>query len=96
MNIKTHTKGRWFAVGAHVEHISDDIADICSCNPSDYSQGHLNRSYDEICANALLISCAPAMLQAIKNLLKFIPDDPENDDIRHETINLIRLATGKN
>jgi flagellar biosynthesis component FlhA len=48
------TKAEWIAVGTWVEVEADDIADICSCNPSSIGQEHLNRSYEEQIANSLL------------------------------------------
>lgn len=60
-----HTPGPWYGVGAWVEVEDDKVADICSCNPADIDQGHLGRSYDEICANARLIAAAPDMLEAL-------------------------------
>jgi hypothetical protein len=60
-----HTPGPWYGVGAWVEVEDDGVADICSCNPDDFAQGHLGRNYDEMCANARLIAAAPDMLEAL-------------------------------
>ena len=60
-----HTPGPWFSVGAWVEHEDDEVPDICTCNPEDLGQGHLKRSYEEMCANAKLIAAAPEMLDAL-------------------------------
>jgi hypothetical protein len=64
--ISSHTPGPWFSVGAWVEVSQESIADICTCHPEDFNQGHLKRSDAEMMANAQLIAAAPDMLQALK------------------------------
>lgn len=64
MNESKHTPGPWYAVGAWVEHPDDGTADICNCGPESMGQNHLQRGYEEICANARLISAAPDLLNA--------------------------------
>lgn len=64
-----HTKGPWHAVGSMVEHESDIIADICSCNPDVFEQFHEKRAYSEQVANARLIAQSPALLVALTNLV---------------------------
>jgi hypothetical protein len=64
-----HTPGPWYGVGAWVEVEDHGVADICSCNPDDYAQGHLGRNYDEICANARLIAAAPELLEALEAIV---------------------------
>ena len=64
------TKGVWYPVGAWVEHASDDVADICTCDPADFYQGKLSRSNAEIWANARLIAAAPRMFKALKKAIK--------------------------
>jgi hypothetical protein len=81
------TKGNWHAVGAWVEHEDDKIADICSCNPDDFGQKHLNRSYDEIRANATLIAAAPAMLNALIECVKCMEEScNQNENEWHDII----------
>jgi hypothetical protein len=60
-----HTPGTWYPVGYWVEVESDDVPDICTCNPADMGEGHLHRSDEEILANVHLIAAAPAMLDAL-------------------------------
>lgn len=57
------TKGQWMAVGAWVEHVDDNVPDICNCDPS--CMGQEGRSYEEACANARLLAAAPTMLNAL-------------------------------
>jgi len=64
------TKGKWYPVGTWVEVTSDDVADICSCNPGHIDQGHLGRSHEEMWANAQLIAAAPRMFKALKKAVK--------------------------
>ena len=68
-----HTKGRWYAVGAWVEHENDNVGDICTCNPEDIGQSHLGRSDEEIRANAELIARAPKMLTALRKIRRLYP-----------------------
>ncbi len=66
-----HTPEPWVAVGAWVEHPKDDIPDICTCDPAIFGQEHggiAARSYAEQCANALLCSAAPSMLELLKRI----------------------------
>ena len=87
-----HTPGRWHAVGGWVEVEDFDIADICTCHPEDFWQGHLKRSDKEIMANARLIAAAPEMLKVLKYLVRKFPAEyPGMDDAR----SVIALATGK-
>ncbi len=64
-----HTPGPWYQVGFWVEHEDDSVADICTCNPDDFGQGHIKRSQSEIVANAMLIAAAPDLLAALEELL---------------------------
>jgi hypothetical protein len=66
----TITTGPWVAVGGMVEHENDKVADICSCYPDNFQQGHLKRSEQEIAANAKLIAVAPVMLSVLQDILK--------------------------
>jgi len=75
MSKSKHTPGPWYAVGRWVEHENEKIADICNCDPESMGQGHLNRSDDEIRANARLIAAAPDMLNALEMLAR-VYDDP--------------------
>ncbi len=61
-------KHQWIAVGAMVEYTNDDVADICSCDPQVFGQEAVNIPYEQQCANAILIACAPDM----RELLNFI------------------------
>ena len=63
----THTKGLWIAVGALIEHVKDDVADIATFN---MHQGHLSRTHDEMAANAKLCASAPQMLKLLKVVSK--------------------------
>lgn len=67
------TKGPWVAVGAWVEHPSDNVADICTCDPDALGQGHLVKNYDTVYANAQLIACAPDLLTALKAMVAADP-----------------------
>lgn len=67
--MSAHTPGPWFAVGSWVEHADDDVADICNCDPASMEQGHLNRSYNEVVANAMLIAEAPELLACLIDVL---------------------------
>ena len=60
-----HTPGPWYDVGAWVEVEDGKVAEICSCNPDDFDQKRLGRTYNEMCANARLIAAAPDMLEAL-------------------------------
>lgn len=60
-----HTEGPYYAVGAMVEHANDKVADLCDCNPDNFGQGHLGRTYDEMAANARLFAAAPELLEAL-------------------------------
>lgn len=78
-----HTPGPWYPVGGWVEVEDDDIADICTCHPADFGQGHLERSDKEIMANARLIAAAPDMLKVLKYLVRRFPAEyPGMDDAR--------------
>ena len=89
----THTKGNWYAVGAWIEHESDDVADIATFNSEAMGQGHLARSYDEICANARLCAQAPAMLKVLKAVLGYL-DDPHHHAIAERVDAVIFAAEG--
>lgn len=80
--MSTHTPGSWVAAGAWVEHIDDNVADICSCDQETLKQVHYNRDYDEMCANARLIAAAPDMLYALEDLLAAVAahDGPKSVD----------------
>lgn len=80
--MSTHTPGNWVAVGAWVEHDDDNVADICSCDQETLGQGHHNRDYDEMCANARLIAAAPDLLYALEDLLAAVAahDGPKSID----------------
>lgn len=65
-----YTKGEWYAVGGAVEHVRDDVADICYCYPSSFGQEHLGRSTEETFANAQLIAMAPEMLRVLRLMVK--------------------------
>jgi hypothetical protein len=69
------TKGNWVAVGGRVEHTDDAVADICTCDPSDFDQSRLARSDAEIMANARFIAAAPAMFHALKKVCAADTDD---------------------
>ena len=66
----THTKGLWIAVGALIEHVKDDVADIATFNPDNMHQKPAGRTYDEMAANAKLCAAAPQMLKLLKDLSK--------------------------
>ena len=57
-----HTQVEWLADGHWVTVAEEDIPDICSCNPKDFDQDYMGRSYAEMCANAKLIAAAPELL----------------------------------
>ena len=67
--MSNYTKCRWIAVGGWVEVEDDNIPDICTCDPEDMGQDYLERSEQEIMANARLIAAAPDLLLALKSLL---------------------------
>lgn len=69
-----YTKSEWLAVGAWVEVKEDDVADICNCDTSSMNQGHISRSYDEMCANARLIAAAPDMYESLSKLVQLASD----------------------
>lgn len=91
----TFTKGQWMAVGAWVEHLGDDVPDICNCDPS--SMGQEGRSYEEACANARILAAAPAMLNALWvakaaieldiEVAKLTRDDPDDEVIAEAIAN---------
>ena len=89
----THTKGNWHAVGAWIEHESDDVADIATFNSEAMGQGHLHRDYEEICANARLCAQAPAMLALLKDVLGYL-DDPHWWPIAKRVDEIIFAAEG--
>lgn len=65
-----HTPGYWMAVGYWVEHVDDDVPDICNCDPASMDQE--GRSESEILANTKLLAAAPEMLAALKNIVSQI------------------------
>ena len=81
-----HTKGRWYAVGAWVEHEDDNVADICTCNPADIGQERFGRSSAEIAANATLIAAAPSMLAALKKIKRLYPASTDAYQIAKQAI----------
>lgn len=87
-----YTKGEWMAVGCWVEHVSDDVADIASCNTEDIGQAHMGRSYAEMAANALLMAAAPRMLKALRRVLR---SGSLNDEDREFVRSAIFNATGR-
>ncbi len=94
MSKELYTPGYWVAVGAWVEHARDDIPDICTCNPEAFCQGHMGRSYDEICANARLCAAAPSMLQALSAMLR--ARTPEQmARARGRAVNAVEKAKGR-
>ena len=64
------TKGEWFPTGTLVEHASNNVADICICDPEMFGQEHIGRSCEETYANAQLIAAAPRMFKALKKAIK--------------------------
>lgn len=66
MSAAKHTPGPWFAVGAWVEIESTTRPDICSCDPK--TIGQTGRTYEQMCANARLISAAPDLLAVLQEL----------------------------
>ena len=71
----------WIAVGSWVENMDDKNADICSCNPEDFGQGHMEMPTEEQCANAeLIVHCVTMhdeLLNEMKNLAKSLEDNIE-------------------
>ena len=68
--MSNYTKCRWIAVGGWVEVEDDNIPDICTCDPEDMGQDYLERSEQEIMANARLIATAPLLLEAAKKIME--------------------------
>lgn len=64
------TPGPWIAVGDWVEHPSEDVADICTCDPRFLDQEG-RREDAEMRANAKLIAAAPDMYEALKAFAAF-------------------------
>ena len=89
------TKNGWVAVHGMVEHIDDNLADICACDPRYFSQGHLQRSIDEVIANAYLIAAAPEMLEVLKRMVKHLSQykNSENDGLFIDAQTVIENAT---
>ena len=69
-----HTPGPWIAVGYQVEVESDDIPDICNCDPAHIDQEHLQWDEETIMANARLIAAAPDLLEALQLVVKWADD----------------------
>ena len=86
-----YTKGRWIAVAGMVEVEKDEVADICSCYPSNFGQEHLERKADEIYANAKLIAAAPEMLDVLYAALPFIEDHEGSPVYKPGSVNKMRL-----
>ena len=89
-----HTPGRWFPVGSMVEHADDKVADICTCDPRNFGQGHLARSHSEIYANSWLIAAAPGMLIALKASLKHFRH-PTSAEARTRTLIVAAIANAE-
>lgn len=74
-----HTPGPWIAVGSWVEVESDDIPDICTCDPNHMGQASLHRSDEEVVANARLIAAAPEMLAMLHIIFPYLIDLEDYD-----------------
>ena len=79
----------WIAVGSWVENIDDNNADICSCNPSDFGQGHMKMPIEEQCANAeLIVHCVTMhdeLLNALEEMLSYYPE-PNGTTLKAEKV----------
>jgi hypothetical protein len=70
-----HTPGQWHQVGAWVEVANESIPDICTCNPADIGQDHLDWDWETVTANARLIAAAPDLLKWATKLTKALRDE---------------------
>jgi hypothetical protein len=86
------TPGPWFGVAGMVEVQDDNKADICSCYASNFGQGSIGRPRQEEWANARLISAAPDLLYALKNILGSI--EIHDDRAVDIALNAIAKAEG--
>ena len=100
--MRAHTPGPWHAVGTQVETESDDVADICTCEPALFGQDKLPRDYAEQCANARLIASAPDLLEALQTCMAALHWNEEagcltgiTGDQWHAALDIIAKATGE-
>ncbi len=93
--MRKFTPGPWYAVGYWVEHPEDDRPDICSCNPFDIGQDHLERSDEEIRANVQLIAAAPDLLDALQKLVGYLDGTVGDYHLENYALPAARSAVAK-
>ena len=88
-----HTPGPWIAVGYQVEVERDDVPDICSCDPENIDQEHLNWDEKTVMANARLIAAAPDLLEALREFLECGVNAGSNEELKQKCRAAIAKAT---